>query len=88
MLLFDQISKNKAILGNWHGQTYQNDIRNYMFNYLRNKNQTSLCKPKNLKSTTLNKEIEAKMYSKNESILDFKKTTQSDEKKKKIFFSN
>ena len=44
-----------------------------MFHYLRNKNQTSLCKHKNLKSTISNKEIEAKTYSKNEDILDFEK---------------
>ena len=76
LLLLNQIPKNKAILDNWHGQTSQNAIRNYMFHYLSNKNQTSLCKPKNLKSTTLNKEMESKMYSKNESILDFKKKQQ------------
>ena len=50
-----------------------------MFHYLRNKNQTSLCKHKNLKSTISNKEIEAKMYSKNEAILDFEKKIQNDE---------
>ena len=54
-----------------------------MFHYLRNKIQTSLCKPKNLTSTTLNKEIESKMYSKNEFILDFKKKNKQTNKKKK-----
>ena len=54
--------------------------------------------PKHLKSTTLNKEIEAKMYSKNEAILDFKKkkehkmTNKKKKKKKKMnqlnFFQN
>ena len=84
MLLFDEISKNKAILDNWHGQTYQNDKRNYMFHYLRNKNQTSLCRHKHLKSTTVNTEIESKMHSKNEAILDFKKKYKMT---KKNFFS-
>ena len=54
-----------------------------MFHYLRNKIQTSLCKPKNVTSTTLNKEIESKMYSKNEFILDCKKKTNKKKKKKK-----
>ena len=45
--------------------------------------QTRLCKQNNLKATTLNKEIESKMYSKNEAILDFKKKIQNDKKKKK-----
>ena len=40
-----------------------------------------------LKSTTLNKEIEPKMCSKNQSILDFKgKKTQNDEKDFFFFF--
>ena len=57
-----------------------------MFHYLRNKNQTSLCKHKNLLSITLNKEIESKMYSKNESILDFKKKKHKMTKKQFFFF--
>ena len=54
-----------------------------MFHYLRNKIQTRLCKQKKLKATTLNKETESKMYSKNEAILDFKEKNTKWQKKKK-----